>query len=93
MVRWNAGTEHVKTQRQTLSPARPKIEFRKGSPVESLHKAGVLAASHGLDPGTRSPFRRHGFDDEYRLVASDRDCQWKGTFDLSCVVSAPRKRS
>jgi hypothetical protein len=30
MVRWNAGTEHVKTQRQTLSPARPKIEIQKG---------------------------------------------------------------
>src|SRR5882762_2707354 len=27
MVRWNAGTEHVKTQRQTLSPAGPKIEI------------------------------------------------------------------
>jgi hypothetical protein len=24
MVRWNAGTEHVKARRQTLSPARPK---------------------------------------------------------------------
>jgi hypothetical protein len=30
MVRWNAGTEHVKTQRQTLSPAGPKIEIQKG---------------------------------------------------------------
>ena len=29
MVRWNAGTEHVKTQRQTLSPAGPKIEIQK----------------------------------------------------------------
>lgn len=27
MVRWNAGTEHVKTQRQRLSPAGPKIEI------------------------------------------------------------------
>jgi hypothetical protein len=30
MVRWNAGTKHVKTQQQTLSPAGPKIEFQKG---------------------------------------------------------------
>jgi hypothetical protein len=27
MVRWNAGTEHVKNQRQTLGPAGPKIEI------------------------------------------------------------------
>jgi hypothetical protein len=27
MVRWNAGTGHVRTQRQTLSPAAPKIEI------------------------------------------------------------------
>ena len=64
MVRWNAGTEHVKTQRQTLSPAGPKIEFREGSPVESLHKAGVLLALDGLHTGTGPPFRRHGSDDE-----------------------------
>ena len=30
MVRWNAGTEHVKTPRQTLSPGGPKIEIQKG---------------------------------------------------------------
>jgi hypothetical protein len=30
MVRWNSGTEHVKTQQQTLSPAGPKIEIQKG---------------------------------------------------------------
>jgi hypothetical protein len=30
MVRWNAGTEHVTTQRQALSPAGPKIEIQKG---------------------------------------------------------------
>jgi len=27
MVRWNTSTKHVKTQRQTLSPAGPKIEI------------------------------------------------------------------
>ena len=31
MVRWNAGTKHVKTQRQTLSPVGPKIEIQKSS--------------------------------------------------------------
>jgi phosphoribosylanthranilate isomerase len=30
MVRWNAGTEHVQTQRQMLSPAGPKIGIQKG---------------------------------------------------------------
>jgi hypothetical protein len=29
MVRWNAGTEHVKTQRKKLSPAGQKIEIQK----------------------------------------------------------------
>jgi|HubBroStandDraft_4_1064222.scaffolds.fasta_scaffold11351_3 hypothetical protein len=53
MVRWNAGTEHVKTQRQTLSPAGPKIEiladgnhrpngFGPTSPVSLTYRISIL---------------------------------------------------
>ena len=36
MVRWNAGTKHVKTQRQTLSPVGPKIEIQKSSGPDTV---------------------------------------------------------
>jgi hypothetical protein len=36
MVRWNAGTEYVKAQRQTLSPAGPKIEMQKSSGPDTV---------------------------------------------------------
>jgi hypothetical protein len=42
MVRWNAGTEHVKSQRQTLSPAGPKIEIQKGFTGRDSGNSGKL---------------------------------------------------
>jgi len=53
MVRWNAGTDHVKTQRQTLSPAGPKIEIQKGfTPWNPFIRQGCcwhwMASTRGL---------------------------------------------
>ena len=36
MVRWNTGTEHVKTQRQKLSAARAKMEIQKSSGPDTV---------------------------------------------------------
>jgi hypothetical protein len=40
MVRWNAGTGHVKPHRQTLSPAGPKIEIQKGFTHDEYREVG-----------------------------------------------------
>ncbi len=42
MVRWNTGTEHVKTQRQKLSAARTKMETQKSS------GANTVSAQHSI---------------------------------------------
>jgi hypothetical protein len=49
MVRWNAGTEHVKTQRQTLSPAGPKIEIQKGF-TRGIPSRGLAHPFGGMAP-------------------------------------------
>jgi hypothetical protein len=43
MVRWNAGTGHVKPHRQTLSPAGPKIEIQKGFTHDEYREVGMSA--------------------------------------------------
>jgi hypothetical protein len=42
MVRWNAGTEHVKTQRQTLSPAGLLLVGRDA--IETWHAPTMSTA-------------------------------------------------
>ncbi len=66
MVRWNAGTEHVKIQRQTLSRAGQKKEIQKSSgPGTVTAQHSILNNRYSIDKENTMRFMMIMFPKEY----------------------------